>query len=401
MTLKNKLTACLLAALLAAQLSGGAAEAASAEGKMDIKARIAALLNKGVQKEEAPQQITVREEMERLEVDSRDEGGTLIFSDSPEYVTEPGILYRDTVEGASRVLYYHLNNTAEPQKVAVVLESEAASGISIVRVSRGGFGTPSDDYLAVGKETQKIYFGERREGVVALVGQSARLLDARMDETVLQPGELVYGVYDFSTETKTRVTVCMYPALQGFQEFLKGAHVLPKDEVRLRGTFKGMNRVLTSKEPYNADEGGMRYLPLADDHFDQYRTGVDATDGEEALNYGNYGILYKINIATTGETPVRYYLAPLGGVYAGAVSVRRDHSISTKMIETPEGAYFGHHTSSEAADAALGDGTHATFTDGLELADLGSYDSYVSTTFEFSPPGASNLPAYLILKSEK
>ena len=47
--------------------------------------------------------------MNRLPVDVKDTGGTLIFSDSPEYVRKNGILYTDTVTGDARILFYHLN----------------------------------------------------------------------------------------------------------------------------------------------------------------------------------------------------------------------------------------------------------------------------------------------------
>ena len=92
-------------------------------------------------------------------VEYKDEGGTLLFSDSPEYVTTEGILYRDTVTGDARVLYYHLNNTDEPKKVAVVLENKYP-GPNQVRVTRGGSGAPSEDYLAVGKQGQMDYWGK-------------------------------------------------------------------------------------------------------------------------------------------------------------------------------------------------------------------------------------------------
>ncbi len=85
-------------------------------------------------------------------VESYDTGGTLLFSDSPEYVKEVGILYRDTVTGDARVLYYHLNDTAQPKKVAVVLETEA--DLATVTVTRGAAAAPSTDYLHVGKTTQ-------------------------------------------------------------------------------------------------------------------------------------------------------------------------------------------------------------------------------------------------------
>jgi hypothetical protein len=40
-------------------------------------------------------------------------------------------------------------------------------------------------------------------------------------------------------------------------------------------------------------------------------------------------------------------------------------------------------------------------TQNTELADLGSYPDYPPVTFEYSPPGASNLPVNIILMPER
>lgn len=90
-------------------------------------------------------------------VTQEDGGATLLFSDSPEYATQDGILYRDVVQGAARVLYYHVNQMDAPKKVAVVLENVGA-GTSMVTISRSGAGRPSPHYLDVGKEAQALYF---------------------------------------------------------------------------------------------------------------------------------------------------------------------------------------------------------------------------------------------------
>jgi len=322
------------------------------------------------------------------EVEQRDEGGTLLFSDSPEYVTEDGILYQDVVEGDARILYYHLNNMSSPRKVAVVLEDAAGSKLTVVRITRGGTAAPSTDYLKVGKATQMAYFGKQKEDTVLLVNGRKRLLQDSMNKVLLQPGELVYGVYDFHADHPVRVSVIMYPAFRNPYAFLEQAKVLPKDEVMLRGTFKGMNRVIYSRKAYDASKDGIVYVDLGDDNHDKYKEGIDATDGSKALNYGNYGILYKLALPTQGPAATQYYLSPLGGVYAGAMSVRRDHSISTRLLETPAGCPF------------FGDGSQSlstSWSDRVELADLGSYDNSVPTFFEFSPPGASNLPVQLIM----
>ena len=339
--------------------------------------------------------------MHRWVVNSQDTGGTLLFSDSPEYVDRPGILYQDTVQGKARVLYYHLNNTRIPQKVAVVLENaDHKEKANMVRVTRGGTAWPSDDYLWVGKTTQNQYFGEKKNDLILVMKDKKRLLQSSMDEIILQPGQLVYGVYDFTADHPVKASVIMYPAHVDPFSFMNIAKVLPRDSVALRGTFKGMDREITSSREYDPEKDGTVYVMLADDKVDKYKVGVDATDGTQTVNYGNYGMLYKIAIPVKEGAPkVQYYLSPLGGTYAGAMTVRRDHSPYTKRLETPQGrVYFGDQTppESEQVSKAREEGI-AFFGSNMELADLGSYDNSVPTYFEFSPPGASNLPACLIL----
>ena len=339
--------------------------------------------------------------MHRWEVTSKDTGGTLLFSDSPEYVDRPGILYQDTVNGEVRVLYYHLNNTKVPQKVAVVLENaNSEESYNIVQVTRGGTAKPSEYYLWVGKNTQRQYFGEKKTDLVLLLKDKKRLLQSGMDEIVLQPGQLVYGVYDFKADHPVKTSVIMYPANANPLEFIEGAKVLPRDSVALRGTYKGMDREITSEREYDPERDGIVYIMLADNKIDEYKVGVDATDGCQTVDYGNYGVLYKIAIPVKEGAPkVQYYLSPLGGTYAGTMTVRRDHSPFTKLIETPAGlGYFGDQTAPEPENVskAREEGT-ALFGSHMELADLGCYDNSVPNYFEFSPPGASNLPVCLIL----
>ena len=334
--------------------------------------------------------------MHRWPVESYDTGGTLLFSDSPEYVKESGILYRDTVTGDARVLYYHLNDTAQPKKVAVMLETEA--DLATVSVTRGAAAAPSTDYLQVGKATQIGYFDTREmHEHVYVTKERPRLLVPAMNTTVLAPGDLVYGVYDFHTNAPVRVSVIMYGADVDPFAFLRTARVLPRDEVALRGTFRGMNRIITSQKVYHPTMDGTVYFPIGDNVHDLYRSGVDATDGTPVVNYGNYGILYQIQIPTTGREATQYYLTPLGGVYAGAMSVDFGHGSS--LLETPGGRLFFGDAIPPDSDADRA--ARLTGKDRLkvaaELSDLGSYHSSVQPSFELSPPGASNLPVQIIL----
>lgn len=370
---------------------------------VSFKDRIQAILKEAAAKETAKKQVAYHygQLMHKMPVTVKDEGGTLLFSDSPEYVKQNGVLYRDTVSGEARVLYYHLNDTAEPKKVAVVLEN-MYDGLNSIKITRGGSGRPSADYLTVGKETQLNYFGEPMEKSMLLLKHQARLLLPQMDNIVLQPGDLVCGVYDFTAKYPVKVTVLLTAVNDDLIAAAQKLPVLPRDEVALRGTFKGMNRLITVSGVYDAAKDGAGYIPIGDEYNDKFRYGIDATDGTPTQNVGNYGILYQLKVPTAATSAVQSYLSPLGGVYAGAVLANVDNE-AVKVIPTPYGTIcFGDKTRemTPAAEAAWKKGTWRP-DEQTELADLGIYPAGRTIYFEYSPPGASNLPVNIIFVPSK
>ncbi|WP_110955389.1 copper amine oxidase [Anaerosinus massiliensis] len=313
---------------------------------------------------------------------SADVGGTLLFSDSPEIVEEDGILYSDTVQGKTRLLYYHLNGTQSPKKIVAVLENTTDQDVDIT-ISNYAFGGPSADYLYVGKTTQEQYFKNANIAFAHVPAHGKKLLSAKLDKIVVDPEKLVYGIFDFNAVVPLKVTMLMLPVNENPLTFVDRAKVLPADKAKLRGTFTGMDRIIKGEKVYNGKRDGNVAITLADGKLDQYRTGIDATDGSIVENYGNYGILYKIHIPTQGFGKTNYYLNPRGGVYAGALNIKRSSQEKGDMIPTPlNKPFFGENNSS----------TDITF--------LGQYNNFDELWIEFSPPGASNLPARLILQPQ-
>ncbi|MBO4401756.1 MAG: copper amine oxidase [Selenomonadaceae bacterium] len=330
--------------------------------------------------------------MKRLPVEVEDTGGTLIFSDSPEYVTQNGILYTDVVEGEARVLFYHLNDSGFKKKIAVIVENVSGKA-NTVEVTRGGFAEPSANYLQVGKDTQLHYMKNNFHGKIKLAKGERKLLHEKMSSTIIDAGQLIHGVYDFHAKGAVRIYVLMCPPYADPLKFVSYAEILPRDEYQLRGTFKNMNRVFKLRRDYNPATDGIGYVLLVDDATDLYKHGVDATDGAEVINAGNYGVNYILNFKT--KAPTRYVLSPLGGTYAGAM--RFSYGKNSGVIPTPRGRlFFGDKTPPETEDVqkAREDG-FAFWTSEMEFCELGSYSGRVS--FEFSPPGASNLPVHIIL----
>lgn len=330
--------------------------------------------------------------MRKLEVYSTDSGGTLIFSDSPEYVRRNGILYTDTVAGDARLLFYHLNDTGIRKRFAIIFENTTNTN-TVINITRGGLSAPNKNYFSVGKITQTMYMENEFNDQINLGAYERKLYQPRDNYFLLRPGQLIHGVCDFFSNNPVKIFLMMYPENADPLQFLNHAEILPRDKFSLRGTFKQMNRTLTLKKPYDGQRDGLGYVLIGDNITDLFKHGIDATDGSEVINYGNYGINYTLNFQTKFLT--RFCLSPLGGHYAGAL--RYKYYGTSGVIQIPDKKlYFGDRTPPESPAVALARSEGISLmTSGTELSELGEYRGYVS--FEYSPPGASNLPVNIVL----
>ena len=330
--------------------------------------------------------------MHKLEVFSNDSGGTLIFSDSPEYVRRNGILYTDTVAGDARLLFYHLNDTGVGKRFAIIFEN-TTNKRTVINITRGGLSAPNRNFFSVGKITQTMYMENDFSDRIELDVYERKVYQPHEKYFLLKPGQLIHGVCDFFADNPVKIYLMMYPEAADPLQFLNRAEILPRDELGLRGTFKQMNRTLTLKKPYDAQRDGLCYISIGDNINDLFKHGIDATDGSEVINYGNYGINYTLNFRTKFLT--RFCLSPLGGHYAGAL--RYEYYGESGVIQTPDKKlYFGDRTPPETPAVALARAEGISLMkEGTELSELGNYRGHVR--FEYSPPGASNLPVNIVL----
>lgn len=156
--------------------------------------------------------------------------------------------------------------------------------------------------------------------------------------------------------------------------FNEAAAIQPMDEHPLRGTFEAADWNYTLKKPVNAPKKPLM-LELATSQ-EGYAKGVDATTGLPAENYGNYGVIYKVNFTVAGKKPVSFILNPIGGPFAGYGVLENKTKGERQLLALPE------------RTVCLG----SKIEEAIELAQLkaGEY------SFIWSPPGASNLPVQLI-----
>ncbi|HWR42484.1 copper amine oxidase [Sporomusa sp.] len=312
-----------------------------------------------------------------LPVTMTEQGGKLMLSDSPEMVPADGIMYQDTVSGDVRLFFHHVNATKELKKVVVLLVNESTTAIDVV-VNRYGLGGPGLDYLAVGKAAQLNYLNQEEVELIAVPAKGTAFLEPVLNQTVVAPDALVNGIYDFQTKNPVKVVVMMLPVDADPVEFVKEAKVLPADSQRLRGTFSGRDRLIVPSQVYNSNHDGVVGITLADHKLDTYVAGIDATDGSQTLNYGNYGVMYKVFLPTAFEQKYAVYLNPRGGEYAGALKVKYRHQEETTIGTPADTLFFGSKTVKDTAH-------------------IGDYAGGQSLWLTFSPPGASNLPVKILL----
>lgn len=306
-------------------------------------------------------------------------GGKLYLSDSPEIVNTDGILYKDVVNGEGRVFFHHVNGMSKAKQLSIVFENRSSSTVHII-VSKHGIAGPSSDYLSVGKTAQRNYFKDQSASLIEV--PSGKTVSLFPEQVVINPNQLVSGIYDFKISGAVTMKVMMLPVGEDANSFAKLASELPADASHLRGTFPTNNRMITPLQPFNPLLETTYGVTLADNNIDNYVTGIDATDGSSVVNYGNYGIVYQLNMPSSAGSKVKYYINPLGGAYAGALGVLYNNN-PISVIDTPSGqTAFGFGT---LEDAAL----------------IGQYTSGQPLQFTFSPPGSSNLPVHLLLVPQK
>lgn len=401
---------------------------------------VLALLELGTTYGQAPKTVNIDDyTFTPLTVKTVKEVDTLLLSDSPEYVKEPGIVAAGTLHGKSRIYFYHVNEQTAPMKVGILLENKGDAP-AFVEIKRAIYAKPSPDYFKVGRELSKkeMTTAELDLGTWAYEGvkipiyskviqkeikqQQKRLVQSRKAKTrkvdealqkddadhtislvsqdtnakefILHPGEvrpiftelekvlmkqddLFSGIIDFSTTEPVYASVAVMEPKSTVTYGLPLLPIHPMDDVELRGTYEGMRRFHIVEPQFNSDAGPASF-EIANDREDAFISGVDeTTNGKVVKNKGNYGVSNVYVLHTEGKTPYALYLNPLGGAFSG--TFRLTSSKGTRTYDVPvKGPYLGHQT---IYDTQL----------------LDEFDKPEDLLLEYMSPGASNLPVRFLL----
>jgi hypothetical protein len=250
---------------------------------------------------------------------------TLLFSDSPETVTQPEILYQATASGPVRLYYDHTNNTGATAHFAVLLTNQGSSPVTY----------EVDRWLETTSGGPKAQGETVAAGLLAPLGPIIANGTLAPDQSIaLDPAEAsipipdgagVQGAYDVKLGGPAQVTFAMMndaQAVDPVRTLTSGILSLaPDGDGAGRGTYPGAARDIAITPSAVQPEA----LTLADGKADPYLVGTDGA--KSATDYGNYGVTYRI----TGTPAVQTALVavPIGGQYYGALGT------GGKVVQAP------------------------------------------------------------------
>ncbi|MCI5837156.1 MAG: hypothetical protein MR209_04940 [Veillonellaceae bacterium] len=326
---------------------------------------------------QAPQEIHWAAEHAALaKYDVQDNQATLLFSNSPETVTAYGKLFRGTLNGLGRLYWYHLNGTEKSLYINVYAE---AAEDAVVLLRRRVTAAPSRDYAEHGLALSRAEAeaGAREEVVRLAAGEVQRLA---VCEQRLRSGELGSALLDLQTTGEVRFYVTATRVAEVSARSRERLPELAADGLHDRGTFPATMRRI--RLHYTPARDGLQVLYLADGAHDEFLAGRDELGETAAKLRGNYGLTYRLTVASDGLGPYSLYFNPQGGAYAGVLN---DYTRGRRTVAL--------HTA--PGETALGTDTL------LAAVRIGSYETGGSVVLEWLPAGASNLPVRLWLAPDR
>ncbi len=282
----------------------------------------------------------------------------VMISNSPETVTQAGILYKDVLRGQNRLYYHHLNGTNGNIQIYLLAVNQGEEPVDL-KVNRWGVAGPADP-LAVGRAAAYRFLDFSSidaKNIKLLPGEEVVLNEG--NAPVVYPGRTVHGIFSVDASQDVLFVVAAVKNSKQLDQYEK-LRVLPRDGKHIRGTYLRGNRnmlvKLGQREPSR--------LVIADGNEDRFLYGKD---GEEIYrNKGNYGLIYRVTVRSEFRAGVLF--SPRGGVFAGAGAWEGDaFNLPNRGVMQPGG-----------------------------LAMIGVIEPGQEKVLEFIPPAGSYLPVNLI-----
>lgn len=245
---------------------------------------------------------------------------TLFRSSGPESVFADGVLYEDVIEGDTRLLLHHKNRMDQRTKLYLIAENTGTQTAEL-RLTGEGLAGPTVHAEIAGRMSLSRYLAAEAAGggptIRLAPGERVLLFDSLTQAKSLAPGDIVTFTGSVKTKGQIRYASLMVGERVDPLEALDSLPRLDPRESIVRGTFADANRVFR----YDGSLGGRpQRLSLTDNSADPFQSGTDGIHGGSAVNSGNYGLMYKLQLNNVAPNTVIAF-NPRGGLYVGAVRV--------------------------------------------------------------------------------
>lgn len=282
-------------------------------------------------------------------------GRLLLFSDTPEYVNEYGVMYQETVTRPFRVFLHHVNNTGSPAAIYICSKNQRYARSAITsRATGAAWGA---DPMQMGLGAQVMYLQNTRSDTVVLTPGAW----ARWGIPDLAPGHTFSGIYDFDPATPLAIyTVLAPPGADPDPDTLP---LLARARSHERGTFNHATRSATipyrcgqghaalrlGNNPAHARDPDLWARPLPGE-FEPGWSTPDARPVELLGNYGvNYMLEFRLENDLTRSCPVNFVLEPLGGEFLGPAEFDGRTAVPPGVV-APGWAWWCHEVTLDAGE---------------------------------------------------
>ncbi|MEG2089630.1 copper amine oxidase N-terminal domain-containing protein [Niameybacter sp.] len=260
-----------------------------------------------------------------------DTKGLLMMSNSPEVVSQKGLLYEDTLIGLGRVMFHHINNfdsldnQLDKKRLVVIAKNNTEAPVmgTISKLTTKG---PSDDVLFVGQQLLLSYLDNTAVQSLNLEPGAQQVIYDSQNKNWLK-GQAISGMFDVELNGPVTFTV----ALLGQNDTLEDIPLMPRPDrdVHPRGTFGIIDKNIMI-DLISEDE--KTKLVIGKDAT-EWVQGYDALLNTESANRGNFGVNYHVTVTAKEDTAV--ILNPRGNMFKGAIKWEQD-----RAYLTPSAGYF-------------------------------------------------------------
>lgn len=295
-------------------------------------------------------------------------GPTLLFSDSPEKVEQPGILYQDILTGPVRVMFHHKNgiqDISKEYKLLVIAENVSTDTVTITKTKYAA-GGPSEDEMHVGQVMAIRYFKSNiNEDLKLKSGEITCLYDSSPSNWKIN--QTLSAMMDLNVSGgPIKISVVVVEKDFDVEDY-NNLPVLPRDGVHFRGTFPKAD---TNVEiHFDGSDTAKIVLGKNEEGFEKWLEGYDALTGDEIKNMGNYGSVYNLTIKADKKTGI--LLNPRGLAFKGAFK-----GFDSRIYKAPDvGGFYGLN----------------------KACVVGVVEAGETVNFSYIPPNGSDSPVLLIL----